>query len=400
VSRYLFAVPPLTGHINPAAAVAAELARRGHDVAWVGFAEALRPLVPADAQIFPVPHEYSRNMLRDLGDRWMRLNGTAELKFFWEEFLIPLGHVMLPTTLAAIDTYRPDVVVSDQQALAGALAARLTRLPWATSAITSSELVSPLRAMPKVDAWVSECMAEFQRAHGVPDPIDLRWSDQLVLIYTTLALTGPLDWVPERCVLTGPVITDRPNTTPFPWDWLDPARRKVLVSLGTLNVDAGGRFFREVLDAVAEERERLQLIIVASPESIGPTAPHILVRASVPQLPLLARVDAVVCHAGHNTVAEALAHGLPLVAAPIRDDQPIVAQQVANAGAGIRVKFSRVRAPELRAALLAVLDDPSYRAGARKVQASFAAAGGVVTAADHLEKLTVGAPAGTGAGRQ
>ncbi|MFC0845134.1 hypothetical protein ACFH04_15630 [Streptomyces noboritoensis] len=36
MSRFLFVVPPLTGHINPAAAVAAELTARGHEVAWAG----------------------------------------------------------------------------------------------------------------------------------------------------------------------------------------------------------------------------------------------------------------------------------------------------------------------------------------------------------------------------
>jgi UDP:flavonoid glycosyltransferase YjiC (YdhE family) len=95
-----------------------------------------------------------------------------------------------------------------------------------------------------------------------------------------------------------------------------------------------------------------------------------------------------VSHAGHNTVCESLAHGLPLVVAPIRDDQPIVAQQVVDAGAGIRVKFGRVRAPELRSAVTALLDDETYRAAAQRIRASFAAAGGAAAAADRLEKLT------------
>ena len=74
--------------------------------------------------------------------------------------------------------------------------------------------------------------------------------------------------------------------------------------------------------------------------------------------------------------------------APIRDQQPVVAGQVVDAGAGIRVHFGRVGATELRHAIMSVLDDPSYRTAARRVQSSFAAAGGAPTAADHLEKLT------------
>jgi UDP:flavonoid glycosyltransferase YjiC (YdhE family) len=115
--------------------------------------------------------------------------------------------------------------------------------------------------------------------------------------------------------------------------------------------------------------------------------PHILFAGHVPQLALLPRMSAVVSHGGHNTVCETLAHGLPLVVTPIRDDQPLIAQQVADAGAGLRLRFGRLRAGELRDAVRAVLGDPAYRTAAVRVRDSFTAAGGAVTAADHLEKL-------------
>jgi UDP:flavonoid glycosyltransferase YjiC (YdhE family) len=82
-----------------------------------------------------------------------------------------------------------------------------------------------------------------------------------------------------------------------------------------------------------------------------------------------------------------LAHGLPLVLAPIRDDQPIVADQVVRAGAGLRVRFGRVGAAELRAAVDTVLDEPGYRAAAEVVARSFREAGGAAAAADAVEAL-------------
>jgi UDP:flavonoid glycosyltransferase YjiC (YdhE family) len=98
-------------------------------------------------------------------------------------------------------------------------------------------------------------------------------------------------------------------------------------------------------------------------------------------------MDAVVTHGGHNTVCESLAHGLPLVLAPIRDDQPIVADQVVRAGAGVRVRFGRVRAPELRDAVHDVLEDARYRDAAAVIQRSFEDAGGAVAAADAIDGL-------------
>jgi MGT family glycosyltransferase len=132
----------------------------------------------------------------------------------------------------------------------------------------------------------------------------------------------------------------------------------------------------------------MQVILVAPPNLVDPPPDHVLVREFVPQLDLLPYLQVVVSHAGHNTVCESLAYGVPLVVAPIRDDQPVIAGQVTNAGAGIRVPFGRVGATALRESITAVLDDPDYRTAARRIQASFATAGGAAAAADHLEKLT------------
>src|SRR5258708_21642539 len=95
-------------------------------------------------------------------------------------------------------------------------------------------------------------------------------------------------------------------------------------------------------------------------------------------LDLLPRLDAVVGHGGLNTVCEALAHGVPLVIAPVKGDQPINAAQVAAAGAGLRVSFARVRPEKLREALTTVLDDPAHRQAAGRVRESVVEAGGAL----------------------
>lgn len=385
MSRFLFVVPPLAGHINPAAAVGAELTARGHNVAWAGYPGALAPLLPDDAHVFPVLDDAFAEMLRTERERWLTLRGAAVLKFFWEDFVIPLGHAMLPGVKSAVASFAPDVLVADQQALAGAVAARQAGIRWATSATTPAELLAPLALMPKVDEWVRDQITAFQLACGISDPADLRFSDHLVLAYTTPALIGDVSGFGDHYVFTGPALAARPDRGSFPWEWLDPQRRHLLVSLGTLNGPAGERFFATAVEALAGLGHELQAVIAGPPRDDAP--PHILFTGHVPQLALLPQMSAVVTHGGHNTVCEALAHGLPLVVAPIRDDQPLIAQQVADAGAGVRVRFGRLRPADLGDAVRAVLDDPSYAAGARRVRDSFAAAGGSTTAADYLEKL-------------
>jgi MGT family glycosyltransferase len=277
-------------------------------------------------------------------------------------------------------------VVADQQAVAGAVAARRAEVTWVTSASTPAELLRPLAAMPKVEDWVRDQLTAFQ-AGLVEDPVDLRFSDRLVLVFSTAALLGDTSGFPGHYAFTGPALARRPDRGSFPWHWLDPGRRHLLISLGTLNGPAGERFFGTAVEALDGLGDELQAVIVTGAPPAGHAPPHVLLSAHVPQLALLGHMSAVVSHGGHNTVCETLAHGLPLVLTPIRDDQPIIAQQVAGAGAGIRLRFGRLRAAELRDAIRAVLDEPGYRDAARRVADSFAQAGGAKSAADHLEKV-------------
>ncbi|MFJ9938558.1 glycosyltransferase [Streptomyces virginiae] len=387
----LFTVPPLAGHVNPTVAVGAELASRGHEIAWTGPATALTRLLPAQARVLPAGEE-AGGAYTELHERWRDLRGVGALRFLWEEALVPLARAMVPGVERAVRTFGPDVVVADQQALAGPLVARRLGVPWATSASTSAELTRPFADFPKVGEWVAGQIAGLCAEYGAGRERpgwDPRFSERLVLVFSTPELVGTTTGdLPPHHAYVGPAFGARPAPPGFPWQRLDPGRRRVLVSLGTLNQEAGARFYDAVLGAAERLADDVQLVLAAPTALVGEVPDHVLVQESVPQLELLPHLDAVVCHAGHNTVCEALAHGLPLVVAPIRDDQPIVARQVVEAGAGIRVRFGRTRAEELRDALTSVLDDPGHRRAARRIQASFAAAGGAAAAADRLEKLT------------
>ncbi|MFI1506940.1 glycosyltransferase [Streptomyces sp. NPDC020597] len=401
MSRFLFVVPPLVGHVNPTVGVAAELAARGHAVAWVcPDPELVAGLVGRSAG--PV---YACGGA-PAGERPADLRGPEALKFLWEWYLLPLAEAMAPGVRAAVEEFGPDVVVADQQAFAGALVAERLGLPWATSATTSAELTDPLAGLPKVRRWLDERLTALRAAVGDPaGAADPRFSPHLVLAFSTPELAGgspgtagsggvagssgdegsggSVCWV-------GPSVSARPSAAGFPWEWLDAGRATVLVTLGTANADVGGRFLDVCRSALRERADRVQGVIVDPGGTLGAREPDkdVLIVPSVPQLALLEKgVGAVVCHAGHNTVCEALWHGIPLVVAPIRDDQPVVAGQVVDAGAGVRVRFGRVTAQRFGAALDFVLDDPGPRAAAVRIRTAFRAAGGATAAAARLEAL-------------
>ncbi|WP_329172160.1 glycosyltransferase [Streptomyces sp. NBC_01477] len=380
MGRYLFVSLPLTGHVHPMAAVSRELAERGHEVLWAGSESFLRPVLGPDAAIAPIPLRAHRGQ----ADR-----GMAAAKSRWDGYIVPHARTTLPGIERAVAAFRPDVIAVDQHAVAGAVAAHRAGLPWASMAPTTMELTRPYRSLPKVEAWIHQRMAAIWTAAGMAGepPHDLRFSPHLLIAFTGSALTGPLPW-PDNAVLVGPALSPRAPDTAFPWEWIDPGRRLVLVSVGTLSMDLAEDFHARVVEALRPLGRRVQAIVVAPDGTVRDPPEHdVLVRSRVPVLELMPRLDAVVSHGGLNTVCEALAHGVPLVVAPIKGDQPINAAQVAAAGAGRRVRFASVRPGPLRENLLAVLDDPSYRAAAHRVRESFAAAGGAAAAARHLEGM-------------
>lgn len=392
--RFLFVVPPLVGHVNPVIPIAQELADRGHTTAWAGHEDPVAGLLPSSETFLPVADAMPADVLELVESR--RLYGPRGFMMIWRDAYLPVNRQVIPGIQAAIDSFEPDVVVVDKELFAGGAVAELRGLPWVTSASNSAELVDWM-VNDQLRDWHARLMRDFLLDVGMDEDqaggFDTRMSSRLVLYYTTRELVGADQDLPEHYAFVGPSLGRRPDAdTPFPWEWLgDGDRPCVLVSLGTVNWRHGERFFRVAADAFAEMDARA--VFAVSPDapdaatSVPNAPPNVLVVPRVPQLALLPYMDAVVCHGGHNTVCEALACGLPLVVSPIGDDQPLNADQVARAGAGLRVKHLRLTPTMLREAVQQVLTEPSFREAAQRLRDSFKAAGGAATAADRLETV-------------
>jgi len=386
VSHFQFVVPPMTGHINPTVAVAQALTERGHRVSWIGHGVVLDALLPQGAEIHRLDDEMPVDDLLLLLEKAGTVRGLAGLKFLWEEVLIPLARAMHAGVERVVLAGRPDVLVVDQQALAGALVARAQDLPWVTFATTSADRRESLGDLPRVFEWTEDCLTELQRDLGVEPVREPENSPHLVIVFSTAAMVGDTGRFSSAHRFVGPAFGGRGQGTEepeFPWEDLAESPR-VLVSLGTLNAERGGRFFEAVKQALGGEN--LQVILVA-PDEFGPFPGNFIVRARVPQVALLPKMDAVVCHGGHNTVTEALSNGLPLVVCPIKDDQPVIAKQVVKSGAGLRLSFTRPRPAQLRDAVHQILGEGAFRESAVRVRDSFVAAGGAAKAAELMEKL-------------
>lgn len=380
MAKFLLVVPPLTGHVNPLLSVAAELESRGHQVAWVGYIEFLQEHLPSSAVCFALPRMNSSH----IEERTQQVKGLESIKFFYEEFCLPMAEHCLRPLEQVVQSFNPDVVVCDHQMVAGALIARKHNVLWASSITTSASILKP---PDLVSRWLGEKFLHLQKIFDVEDPIDRPdFSPYACIVFSSKELVGDeYEFIPAPYHFVGPSISAHRKPVDFPWSQLDADRKKVLISLGTVSRDRSKRFYEVMIEALAGSE--LQVIMVA-PEEIAKDAPdNFIIQPRVPQLELLHHVDLVVSHAGHNTVCETLGCGKPMVLAPIRDDQPIVARQVVNAGAGLSLRFGKVTANTARKTIETVLNDVAFRHNACRIQQSFRALQGGYQAASILEAL-------------
>ena len=180
------------------------------------------------------------------------------------------------------------------------------------------------------------------------------------------------------------------DAIPFPWERLD-GRPLLYASLGTLQ-NGRPEVFAQIAEACAPLNVQL-VISMGNPASVPLQLPgDPLVVAYAPHQQLIERATLVISHAGLNTTLTALDCGVPVLAIPITNEQPGIAARLACCGAGRVLPVRQLRAPTLRALVVEMLNNPSHRAAARRLQAEGKAAGGVGRAADLIEQLSLAPP--------
>jgi MGT family glycosyltransferase len=374
MAHIIFIVPPLTGHINPSVSLGQSLIDAGHKVAWIGYQDSLRRSLPSEYTIHPLGSDMDVEQLGTL-HQGRDKRGLAAFQFLWEGVLIPLALQSYQEVYHYLELLNPDLCIVDQQTLAGALACQQLNIPWFTSASTSAALVDALAPLPKVKAWYESQVHQLLLDLNLPivkDVTQIELSPYAVLIFSSrqLCQTSTIDIdFPEHFYFVGPAIQAQRTKIDFPWEKLKAKQTKIFISLGTVNAEKGARFYQVVTKALANTN--YQVIMVAPSSLVTDYPSNFIIQDRVPQLALLPYMDLVICHGGHNTTCETLAHGIPLLIAPIKDDQPIIAQQVVASEAGLRIRFGRIKANKLNTYVKKVLREKHYRNAAQKIQNEF-----------------------------
>lgn len=376
MARFVFPTWYGAGNQVPAIGLAQELAARGHEVCFAGY-RSQRARLEA--------HGFEFTLLRraDAGYRADEPPERVMAALLDGVWACPEHLADVADLLAG----RCDALVVDCMMFGVLAAIETTRMP--TAVLVHSAPGALLPPGGAGEALMLGPVNEVRRAAGRP-PVANLWQAWAPFL-TVCASIPDLDPQPAPPPLryVGPVFE---RTAPSGWrsPWrADDTRPLVVASFSTGPAwDQTSRIAR-TLDALADTARYRVLALTSQADVGGLRAPeNAVLLPYLPHAEVLPEAAVTVTHAGHGTVAAALAHGVPLVALPNpAADQPALAARVAELGAGLALDGESATVPDIADAVAAVLGDGSHRAAAAKLAETIAATPGAAGAADLVERL-------------
>ena len=391
------------GHAFPMLALGARLVERGNRVSFETWSRWREPVEAAGMEFVAAP-EYP-------------VFPTLERP------LQPFEAVVraTPVTRAQLQARRPDVVVHDILTLAPALAGELEGIPVATliphvhpaqergfppyavgarlprtrlGASLWSALAHPVEAGLRRGR---DELNDTRRRLGLPPVERLHGglSERLCLVGTFPQLEYPRSWPPHVHVV-GPLLWE----PPYPEVPLPAGRGPLVLIAPSTAQDPNQRLLRAALAGLAgggpRPRSHSPIRVLATTNRRPLRRPARIGRDAIlvdwlPYARTMPHASLVVCHAGHGTMARALASGVPVLAVPHVGDMAENAARLDWSGTGVRLPWRLLSPAALRlAARRALAPTAPYAARAAELASWCGRHDAATRAAELVERLARG----------
>ncbi|MBE9914147.1 glycosyl transferase family 1 [Paenibacillus donghaensis] len=391
MSRVLFINGGSEGHINPTIGVVQELISRGEEVVYFCI-EAFRERIEEtgatvrtfdDQKFIKAFVSGGRNYLLE------RING-----------LLHTADIVVPSVLEQIEGEHFDYIIHDSMFGCGRILAQILKLP-AINSCTSfaqtkdsfddmmeqlfknipTEIVKPINdTFQSLTEKVSEKYnVEIQSPYEVfcnPAP--------LTIVYTTREFQPDGEAFDPTYKFVGPSISSRLTQKDFDFTEIQ-GKKPIYISLGTVFNHAID-FYKLCFEALGNTDHAIVMSIGNKTQAsdLGEIPDNFIVKNYVPQTDILQYAKLFITHGGMNSTHEGLYYGVPLIVIPQSADQPVIAEQVANIGAGIQLQMQSLTANQLREAVDHVLSLSSFKKAVANISESFRKSGGYHQAVDEI----------------
>ncbi|WML58787.1 macrolide family glycosyltransferase [Neobacillus sp. PS2-9] len=391
MARVLFINAGSEGHINPTIGVVQELISRGEEVVYFTIEAFRERLEKTGATVRTLDGQKFIKAFISGGRNYLveRING-----------LLLTADIVIPSVLEQIEGEKFDYIIHDSMFGCGHLLAQILKLPAINSCTSFAQTQESFDNMleqlsknipPEVAKQIND---EYQRLTTIVkekynieihSPYEVFCNPApLTIVYTTREFQPTGEAFDQTFKFIGPSIASRGIQENFD---LTPIKRKsvIYISLGTVFNQAID-FYKLCFEAFGNCDHTVVMSIgnQSSLNELGEIPLNFIVKNYVPQTEVLKYAKLFITHGGMNSTNEGLYYGVPLIVLPQSADQPIIAGQVANIGAGIKLNMQGLTANQLREAADYVLNVPSFHKAVSNIKESMQKAGGYHRAVDEI----------------
>ena len=401
-----------TGHLNAMSALSRHLLLRGHRVTCFERPDLQSHVLSRGIDFVPIGCIRQRREFSPLDSQSRSAPSLSDLRYRIRRIMEEID-MSLHEAPAALSRSRIDALLIDEITLPGPTLAQMLQLPYFI--ISTSVPHNFGWEVPHSLAHCGNKLAGLPRLYKSLLQISnlqmrgpVRWHLNRKRRQLNLApvLNLPRDYPPLAHIATLPACLDFPRASlphnfhytgpfldesagypvPFPWDSLD-GRRLIYVSLGTART-VPQTTFRVIAEACSGLGHQVVISLGGShsPEFLSDLPGEPLIVKEAPQREIIRLADVVINHGGINTVFETLSEGKPMVAIPIAHDQPALAARLSWLQVAEVIPHNDLSAKRLRAAIVTVLNTPSYRHTAHELQTQILAARGLDRAVTIIEE--------------
>ena len=394
MARFLFATWEGGGHVLPMLLVARGLVQQGHEALAISDAcnapDAAALGVPFQSWR-QAPSRADRDPAGDPLKDWQATSPMEVIQGLTRGLMCGPAGRYAADVCVAIDTFHPDVVVSQELLFGVMMAAEAKTVPLALFAANVWSLPTiegappfgagaPLADTEETQAFYARIDAATRCAYQdelatlnaaraglglapLADLFDQLGAARRILLATSRAFDyGQKPPEPYRYV--GPYLADPAWTGDWAPPWpADDRRPLALVSFSSM-YQGQEPALRRVIEALAglDMRTLVTLGPILSPADF-PAPPNIWVVPHAPHSRIFPEAAVVITHAGHASALRPLMAGVPLVCLPLGRDQPDNAARVAARGAGLRLPAD-ASTDAIAAAVRRVLTEPGFKVAA------------------------------------
>ncbi|MFI9388414.1 nucleotide disphospho-sugar-binding domain-containing protein [Kutzneria sp. NPDC052558] len=266
-----------------------------------------------------------------------------------------IAEAMAPDLVDFARSWRPDLVVYEPIAYAGALAAELLGVPavrhlWGVDSVATFKHLEAEILRPLWQRFGLDEVGSLQDLVVDPCPPDLQLPADVV---DRGRPVQPMRYVPYNGSAVLP-------------DWLlaEPRRPRVCVTWGTSMPTITGSLAMAELAVAAAARTDAEVVLVilgSQRDKLGELPTGVRVVESLPLHAVLSTCSAVVHQGGAGTTLTAVTTGTPQIIAPTMGDQFMNAERIAASGAGLYLEQQGLSPRLLVESIDKVLADPGYR---------------------------------------